>query len=234
MMKKLLVTMCVAAAMLATANAQDVSGTYAGMLNVDLGMDEPTQQEDTIYLAQEEAGTYALSIKDFAYGEGEQMLPIGDLELTGIAAAEADGVLTLTKEELVDGPEVLEMFSTKIQLISASVQDNKLALELSVFAYMKGMETGDPSMTIAVSFEGTKVTDGGQSGIASLVADQAEITVWGNEMMVRGAAEYTIYNTAGVPVQQGVADGSIISLDNLGGGIYLVKAGNRIEKFIKK
>ena len=53
-------------------------------------------------------------------------------------------------------------------------------------------------------------------------------------MMVRGAAEYTIYNTAGVPVQQGVVDGNVISLDNLGGGIYLVKAGNRIEKFIKK
>ena len=69
MMKKLLVTMFVAAAMVATANAQDVSGTYAGMLNVDLGTEKPIPQQDTIYLEDPESdGLYNVSIKDFSFG----------------------------------------------------------------------------------------------------------------------------------------------------------------------
>ena len=97
------------------------------------------------------------------------------------------------------------------------------------------MDVSNGALAVAVSFEGTKVTEeGDETGIASIAADKTEIAVWGNEMLVRGAAEYTIYNTAGVAVQQGVVDGNVISLDNLGGGIYLVKAGNHIEKFIKK
>lgn len=228
MMKKLLVTMCVAVAMLATADAQDVSGAYAGDLTIVITMSEeayePVVSTDTIYLEDPEAdGLYDMSIKNFSF----ETLTLGDLLIEDVASAVADGVVTLTKEGTVAGPTVGGQIPTTITLGETTVTDDKLALALSVDVPMM-------TMTVAVSFEGTKVTDGGQSGIASLVADQAEITVWGNEMMVRGAAEYTIYNTAGVPVQQGVADGSIISLDNLGGGIYLVKAGNRIEKFIKK
>ena len=227
MMKKLLATMCVAAAMLATANAQDVSGTYAGTLNVDLGTGVPTPQQDTIYLEDPESdGLYNVSIKDFSFGG----IYIGDLEVTEIASSVGENdTIVLTKEGTVEGPTVElspeVVLPTTITFGKTTVKDDVLNLTLSVDAQL---------MDVAVSFEGTKVTDGGQSGIASLVADQAEITVWGNEMMVRGAAEYTIYNTAGVPVQQGVVDGNVISLDNLGGGIYLVKAGNRIEKFIKK
>lgn len=220
MMKKLLVTMCVAVAMLATANAQtDVSGMYDGTLTVTVAGTETPGTQDTIYLENSEAdGLYRMSIKDFSF----MGTPFGDITVDSIQATEADGVVSLTKDGTVAGP----VPSSVITFGETTVTDNALSLNLSVSV--------GGTLDVAVSFEGTKVTDGGQSGIASLVADQAEITVWGNEMMVRGAAEYTIYNTAGVPVQQGVVDGNVISLDNLGGGIYLVKAGNRIEKFIKK
>ena len=220
MMKKLLVTMCVAVAMLATANAQtDVSGMYDGTLTVTVAGDAMPGTQDTIYLENSEAdGLYKMSIKDFSF----MGAPFGDITVDSIQATEADGVVSLTKDGTVAGP----VPSSVITFGETTVTDNALSLNLSVSV--------GGTLDVAVSFEGTKVTDGGQSGIASLVADQAEITVWGNEMMVRGAAEYTIYNTAGVPVQQGVVDGNVISLDNLGGGIYLVKAGNRIEKFIKK
>lgn len=222
MMKKLLVTMFVAAAMVATANAQtDVLGMYDGSLSVDLGFGgEPTVSTDTIYLeASEMDGFYKVSIKDFSFSG----FTLGDITVDSIQATEADGVVTLTREGIVEGP----ISGTLITFGETTITGNALSLNLSV-------DVNNGGMTVSVSFEGTKITESGETGIASLVADQAEITVWGNEMMVRGAAEYTIYNTAGVPVQQGVADGSIISLDNLGGGIYLVKAGNCIEKFIKK
>ena len=59
MMKKLLVTMCVAVAMLATADAQDVSGAYAGDLTIVITMSEeayePVVSTDTIYLEDPEA-----------------------------------------------------------------------------------------------------------------------------------------------------------------------------------
>ena len=230
MMKKLLTSLFVAGAMIATANAQDVSGTYAGTLKVDLGGTVTTQQ-DTIYLEDPEAdGLYKVSIKDFSF----MGLPIGDLEVTDIASAVGeDGTVTLTKEGEVAGPTVELMpgqpgMPTTITFGETTVKESVLSLNLSV-------SVAGGAMTVAVSFEGMKVTeDGDETGIASIAADKTEIAVWGNEMLVRGAAEYTIYNTAGVAVQQGVVDGNVISLDNLGGGIYLVKAGNHIEKFIKK
>lgn len=225
-MKKLLTSLFVAGAMIATANAQDVSGAYAGTLNVDLGMGEAMPQQDTIYLdALETEGMYKMSIKDFSFGT----FVIGDLEVTDIASTVAeDGTVVLTREGEITGPTVGGTLSTTITFGETMIKGDSLHLALSVDVPL--ME-----MTVTVTFKGEKIKeDGDETGIASIAADKTEIAVWGNEMMVRGAAEYTIYNTAGVAVQQGVVDGNVISLDNLGGGIYLVKAGNHIEKFIKK
>ncbi len=225
MMKKLLTSLFVAGAMIATANAQtvDVAGMYDGTLTVTVAGSAMPGTQDTIYLEDpEKDGSYTMSIKDFSFMGS----PFGDITVDGIQATEADGVVSLTKDSTVDGP----IPGSVITFGETTIADDQLKLQLSV-----AVDLGTGSLDVAVSFEGTKVTeDGDETGIASIAADKTEIAVWGNEMMVRGAAEYTIYNTAGVPVQQGVVDGNVISLDNLGGGIYLVKAGNRIEKFIKK
>lgn len=225
-MKKLLTSLFVAGAMIATANAQpvDVAGMYDGTLTVTVAGTAMPGTQDTIYLEDpEKDGSYTMSIKDFSFME----TPFGDITVDGIQATEADGVVSLTKNGTVDGP----IPGSVITFGETTIADDQLKLQLSVAVDLGASS----SLDVAVSFEGTKVTeDGDETGIASIAADKTEIAVWGNEMLVRGAAEYTIYNTAGVAVQQGVVDGNVISLDNLGGGIYLVKAGNHIEKFIKK
>lgn len=229
MMKQLLACTLLAAAVSFGYAQTDVSGTYAGTLNVTLTEGgDPIPQADTIYLSKEEAGTYAISIKDFSFGEGKAALPIGDLEVPGITATEADGVVTLTKEGTVEGPTV-ELapgvsLPTTITFGDTKVEGDSLKLNLSVDV--------SGTMTVYVSFAGEKEN---AAGIATMEAGKLTAFVLGNHMVVEGTANnYTIFNTAGAMVQHGLVTDNHIDIAGLKGGIYIAKIDSHIIKFIKK
>ncbi len=224
MMKKLLVFLSMTAAIVVAAHAQDVAGTYTGTMALDL-MGSVTEQDATIRLeATEDGEQYNIIVENFSYGGYN----LGDLEVSNVSVSEeADGTVVLTKDEEFEGPSV-SMVTTTVKSTSATVKDGTLDLDFIVSVTIASSTT----LEVNVSFQGTII----QSGLSAVAAEKTEIKVWGmgNSMTVKGAQTYTIYNAAGVPVQQGAADGSIISLDNLGNGIYLVKAGNTVTKFVKR
>lgn len=73
------------------------------------------------------------------------------------------------------------------------------------------------------------------SGIGSLNTSEASFFVSGGELIVNNVAEGTmveIYNALGAKVQATVFDGSAINVSNLTNGVYVVRAGNNVQKMM--
>jgi hypothetical protein len=215
-----------------SAHAQtNITGTYIGELFVT--MDESTLSDVSIYLIQEEgSNTYALSIKDFVFGE----LPIGDLDVTGISAEENDGIITLTKDGYSDGPTVdvpniSIPVSTRIYLQEATITNDQLTFVLTV----NGMIGQEIPLT-NVSFTGEKDT---RTGIFSAKADKALAifpSLVEDVIRIQGLTNgrYAIYNLSGSMQQSGITGKGEINVSALSTGLYLIAVDGKTAKFIKK
>lgn len=100
------------------------------------------------------------------------------------------------------------------------------------FAF-KYTSTADNSNTWEIK---NVIVDGEKSsGIGSLNASEASFFVSGGELIVNNVAEGTmveIYNALGAKVQATVFDGSAINVSNLTNGVYVVRAGNNVQKMM--
>ena len=99
MIKKLLFSLSALCIFTFSANAQDITGTYQGLLKVSF--DDSEIENTKITLAKEAGDTYALSIKDFMFGD----MLIGDLNVGGITVTEEAGAYILSKTGASTGPE---------------------------------------------------------------------------------------------------------------------------------
>ena len=227
MMKQLLACTLLAAAVSFGYAQTEIAGNYTGELSVTVpGAAKPSVTTETVSLIAEDGGTYALGIKNFAFGEGEGKLELGDLNVPGITAQEEAGAIILTKEGTTDGP-VVEGMTTKLRLSDTNIYEGELALALDVDVYVGETKI----MTVLVEFTGTKQA----SGIASAETDKPVFFVHENTIEVSGTANnYTIFNTAGAMVQHGLITDNNIDIAGLKGGIYIAKIDSHIVKFIKK
>lgn len=73
------------------------------------------------------------------------------------------------------------------------------------------------------------------TGVANVSGNEASFFVSGGELIVNNVAEGTmveIYNALGAKVQATVFDGSAINVSNLTNGVYVVRAGNNVQKMM--
>lgn len=72
----------------------------------------------------------------------------------------------------------------------------------------------------------------GGSGIANVGTEATDIVITGRTVNAHGAAGITLYDLTGKAVK--VAAGSVMGIDNVPAGLYIVKAGNAVRKVLVK
>lgn len=82
---------------IASASATDYKGNLAVILN---GASAGTQQT-TIAVNQQPDGKYELQLHDFILGSGEDMIPVGNIDLKDVPATETDGKITLSAKQAI-------------------------------------------------------------------------------------------------------------------------------------
>lgn len=229
MIKKLLFCLSALCIFTFSAQAQDIAGTYQGLLKVSFG--DGSEIPDTkITLTKEAGDTYELSIKDFVFAG----ILIGDLNVGGITATQEAGAYTLSKEGASTGPVVNvngANVNTNIYFTDASVYEGNLILKLNVKGYSE-FSPNEEHLT-DVEFDGNKIVTGVRDTEKN--SPKVYLSTDFNTLQVSGAdSNYTIYNAAGVTVKSGNVENSAISISDLATGIYLVKINNSVSKFIKK
>lgn len=82
---------------IASASATDYKGNLAVILN---GASAGTQQT-TIAVNQQPNGKYELQLHDFILGSGEDIIPVGNIDLKDVPATETDGKITLSAKQAI-------------------------------------------------------------------------------------------------------------------------------------
>ena len=74
--------------------------TYTDKLNISINNEEPTElPETTIIVEQYKDNTYSLLLNNFAIGDGEDALLVGNIVLNNIIVTEANGIKNINKIE---------------------------------------------------------------------------------------------------------------------------------------
>ena len=193
----------------------------------------------SISLKAQSSDRVLLSIKNFTYGEGDDALVIGDIDVV-LAASEADGVVTLSNVNLEGetGPNAETAgvpISTKIfvQGVSQIVKDeqNILLLDLKIDGTI--IETGDPMADVAR----VEVTDAVFTPATSVKENtvlSVYPTVATSVVNVPENGEFVIYSYAGSAVKSGVVSNGSISVSDLAVGNYIVSVNGKSARFVKK
>lgn len=238
MMKKTLLSLAIAVLGLGfTANAQiAIEGTYDGKIEyqiTSMEADPQSQSGEKVILTKEEGvNLYTLKIEDFVLKADNPAdnMPIGTIELKGVLATEdADGVVTLSKDVLSDGPMVYGTMTTEIAVNISTISNEILDVDLTV-------EVKELAMTISVKFTGTLFT-------ASLIKGKAESlsvfpTVVGGDMGITvggsDSESYAVYAQSGALVKSGKLNAGTFNLSGLPQGVYILSIEGKTAKLVKK
>ena len=231
--------------MASMAALSDYDGTYVtsgATIYVDADKETGENYPLSISLKAKSSDGVQLSIKNFTYGEGPEALVIGDIDVV-LAASEADGVVTLSNVDAVngeDGPETEVMnipITTKIfvQGVSQIVsnESNVLMLDLRIKGFVK--ETGKPMPGSGVAR--VEVTDAVLVPATSVKENKALSvypTVATSVVNVPENGEFTIYSLAGSSVKSGVVSNGSVSVADLAAGNYVISVNGKNARFIKK
>ena len=165
-MKKTLLFFFFAAASL-LGMAQNTK-TYTDQLVVTINEESTEPQEANVVISYLEDGTCNLSLEKFCLGSGEDILPVGNINVKGLTLTEVDGVKTFSTKQIIlieAGDENTESWigpmlgEVPIEL-TGKLTDEKLFCSIDI-DMMSSLE-----QIIHVQF-GTDHTD----GINSVVAD---------------------------------------------------------------
>ena len=245
-MKKILFSVMAAMVSMASMAAlSDYDGTYVtsgATIYVPAGNATGENYPLSISLKAQIPDRVQLSIKNFTYGAGDEALVIGDIDVL-LAASEADGVVTLSNVDAVNGEDgpVTEVASTPIttkifvQGESQIVRDepNVLKLDLKIKGFVK--ETGDPMPGSGVAR--VEVTDAVFTPTTSVKENKALSvypTVATSVVNVPENGEFTIYSLAGSSVKSGVVSNGSVSVADLAAGNYVISVNGKNARFIKK
>ena len=228
--------------MASMAALADYDGTYVtsgATIYVPADAESGDAYPLSISLKAQSSDRVLLSIKNFTYGEGDDALVIGDIDVV-LAASEADGVVTLSNVNLEGetGPNAETAgvpISTKIfvQGVSQIVKDeqNILLLDLKIDGTI--IETGDPMADVAR----VEVTDAVFTPATSVKENtvlSVYPTVATSVINVPENGEFTIYSLAGSSVKSGVVSNGTVSVADLAAGNYVISVNGKNARFIKK
>ncbi|MBR0498169.1 MAG: T9SS type A sorting domain-containing protein [Paludibacteraceae bacterium] len=242
-MKKIFFSVMAAMVSMASMAAlADYDGTYVtsgATIYVPADAESGDAYPLSISLKAQSSDRVLLSIKNFTYGEGDDALVIGDIDVV-LAASEADGVVTLSNVNLEGetGPNAETAgvpISTKIfvQGVSQIVKDeqNILLLDLKIDGTI--IETGDPMADVAR----VEVTDAVFTPATSVKENtvlSVYPTVATSVINVPENGEFTIYSLAGSSVKSGVVSNGTVSVADLAAGNYVISVNGKNARFIKK
>ena len=243
-MKKILFSVMAAMVSMASMAAlSDYDGTYvtsSATIYVPADDDSGDAYPLSISLKAQSSDRVLLSIKNFTYGEGDDALVIGDIDVV-LAASEADGVVTLSNVDAVNGEtgpnaETAGVpISTKIfvQGVSQIVKDeqNILLLDLKINGTI--IATGVPMADVAR----VEVTDAVFTPTTSVKENtvlSVYPTVATSVINVPENGEFTIYSLAGSSVKSGVVSNGSVSVADLAAGNYVISVNGKNARFIKK
>lgn len=196
----------------------------------------------SISLEAQSSNRVQLSIKNFTYGEGDEALVIGDINVV-LAASEADGVVALSNvdaENGEDGPET-EVAGTPIttkifvqgESKIVSNEPNVLMLDLKIKGFVKETGVAMPGSGVAR----VEVTDAVFVPATSVKENKALSvypTVATSVVNVPENGEFTIYSLAGSSVKSGVVSNGSVSVADLAAGNYVISVNGKNARFIKK
>lgn len=229
--------------MASMAALSDYDGTYVtsgATIYVPAGNATGGNYPLSISLKAKSSDGVQLSIKNFTYGAGDEALVIGDIDVL-LAASEADGVVTLSNVDAVngeDGPETEVAgtpITTKIFVQGTSQivkgEPNILLLDLKIDGTI--IETGVAMPNVAR----VEVTDAVFTPTTSVKENKALSvypTVATSVVNVPENGEFTIYSLAGSSVKSGVVSNGSVSVADLAAGNYVISVNGKNARFIKK
>lgn len=239
-MKKILFSVMAAMVSMASMAAlSDYDGTYVtsgATIYVPAGNATGESYALNISLQAKSSERVQLSIKNFSYGP----LVIGDIDVV-LAASEADGVVTLSNVDAVNGetgPNAVTNdvpISTKIFVQGTSQivkgEPNILLLDLKIDGTI--IETGVAMPNVAR----VEVTDAVFTPTTSVKENKALSvypTVATSVVNVPENGEFTIYSLAGSSVKSGVVSNGSVSVADLAAGNYVISVNGKNARFIKK
>ena len=239
-MKKILFSVMAAMVSMASMAAlSDYDGTYVtsgATIYVPAGNATGESYALNISLQAQSSDRVKLSIKNFSYGP----LVIGDIDVV-LAASEADGVVTLSNVDAVNGEtgpnaETAGVpISTKIFVQGTSQivkgEPNILLLDLKIDGTI--IETGAAMPNVAR----VEVTDAVFTPTTSVKENKALSvypTVATSVVNVPENGEFTIYSLAGSSVKSGVVSNGSVSVADLAAGNYVISVNGKNARFIKK
>ena len=239
-MKKILFSVMAAMVSMASMAAlSDYDGTYVtsgAIIYVPAGNATGESYALNISLQAQSSDRVKLSIKNFSYGP----LVIGDIDVV-LAASEADGVVTLSNVDAVNGEtgpnaETAGVpISTKIFVQGTSQivkgEPNILLLDLKIDGTIiaTGMAMPDVArveVTDAVFTPTTSVKENKALSVYPTVATSV--------VNVPENGEFTIYSLAGSSVKSGVVSNGSVSVADLAAGNYVISVNGKNARFIKK
>ena len=239
-MKKILFSVMAAMVSMASMAAlSDYDGTYVtsgATIYVPAGNATGESYALNISLQAKSSERVQLSIKNFSYGP----LVIGDIDVV-LAASEADGVVTLSNVDAVNGEtgpnaETAGVpISTKIFVQGTSQivkgEPNILLLDLKIDGTIiaTGMAMPDVArveVTDAVFTPTTSVKENKALSVYPTVATSV--------VNVPENGEFTIYSLAGSSVKSGVVSNGSVSVADLAAGNYVISVNGKNARFIKK
>ena len=225
--------------MASMAALSDYDGTYVtsgATIYVPAGNATGESYALNISLQAKSSEIVQLSIKNFSYGP----LVIGDIDVV-LAASEADGVVTLSNVDAVNGEtgpnaETAGVpISTKIFVQGTSQivkgEPNILLLDLKIDGTIiaTGMAMPDVArveVTDAVFTPTTSVKENKALSVYPTVATSV--------VNVPENGEFTIYSLAGSSVKSGVVSNGSVSVADLAAGNYVISVNGKNARFIKK
>ena len=157
--------------MMASVMAKD----YTGLITIDLGMGDPTEQDATISLTNE-SEKYTLTLVDFSFSG----LPLGDISISDLEnTATEEGTVTLTydgniKTNLGELPGTIDLSVNNEDVMTATITISVMGMSIVVTFDSSTTTTGitkvsttdsESSVIEIYNLQGQKVTDTNRPGI---------------------------------------------------------------------
>lgn len=199
----------------ATVDVKPIVGTYDGDLTIALG-EEKIASKDKISLTEDAPGQIGLHLKDFSLGEGEELLTLGDIDISNIPVTQNGETYHFESEyvpiSLMDGA-----INADVKAIGTVVGNN---IDITIEVNAMGLE-------ISVTFIGSRVT----SNTKSTITDDTHLSVSKGIVSIQGfEGNLQIFNVSGVNVYSTKVNGTAtFTLDK---GIYIIKTGDKITKVL--
>lgn len=232
-MKKSLLTSVLMSVMLLTSGickadiVQDIAGDYTGTVTVDLGegAGDPIPDQKVAIVIEDSYSTIQFTLYNFNFGE---VVKNENIVLDGVPVKEeVDHTLTIGNDtyskDLTLGGGIIQA-NVKFDSKNSYIDGDKILVTLNITWQ---------GISFKVNFEGTKDA----ASIGSVKEESGMMYNHSTHMLTTPDSEnagYQVYNAGGAIVASGSFVNGAATLNGLSKGIYIVKSGASVLKFVKR